>query len=225
VAQARTRIAPLRLDLARFHCTDMNLGADLQLQQDDLAHLGKAVELAKQDPSWPWVFSGRYRLSTRDYTVEAVLSQPEGSSGQHIDLLFTLRDTGQLPRPADISALLPVLDRQTQDSNIHGHVVFVYREEEGVSKIKLPVELVESPALGKAEMRGVRLVLVSETHEKDQEIIVDRPSNDRYFHTVSFNIAAPFDAELPSRYLRQATEVSQLLFATKRERSRRKGVG
>lgn len=210
---------PLQLDLPRHRCSHIVLFATVAPTPDRIESLRELVRSARQREDWPWAFAEPYRAGDESYLVEALLFPARQAGRLQVQVEFSSGGRVRRRVPSVLSLISVLSDPETPvDVDCVAH--FDYREDEGVSVIPLPVGGPGNVALpegdGKRfEVRGLRITQLDEEGSIDSSVIVDRPTNAEYHHTVAYKRLAVLSIDLPAQLLNRASEISQLFFRVK----------
>ncbi len=224
MAQARNVTArAFLLNLARLHCVRFTVEAHISLDAAQLELLRQGLLEAGQDDEWPWIFASTYTISRVPHGVQAWIDEGEGSR-YHLDLSYRVRAEPGFPSAAPIDALLPSLsDQKGETDAIRGTAQFSYSPDEGHSNIQLPQKIPIELADSRAEVRGFRLALIEKADDSERlhEVIVDRPGNGPFIHTMAVEVTGVWHPHVPQLFLDSTARLSGRLFQV-HEPTRRK---
>lgn len=207
----------LHLDLGRRHCTQFLLSGSIMPDQSQMETLSGMVKAARQRQEWPWAFGERYRAGSEWYAVETFLFPAKQAGALAIQVVFS--PGRQLsPRAAAVGPMLEVLSNSDVALTVTCRAHFDYPQDEGISTIPLPfgspeaVAVPEGPKM-RFQVRGLRITQVDEEGSEDFSIVIDRPDNEEFHHSVSFERISPLSGELMAQLFDRASEISRIFFS------------
>lgn len=209
-------VNPLRLDLRQHQCTQLILLGTIALDQSKVEALSQMIKAARQRQEWPWVFGERYRAGGGWYFVETFLYPARQTGVLNIQMVFS-RGKEITPRVAAIAPMLDALSDSETAITVTCNAHFDYAENEGASTVPLPVGSQEAIALPEGpkmrfQVRGLRITQLDEEGSEDFSIVIDRPTNEEFHHTVSFERISALSDDLPGQLLERASEISGIFF-------------
>lgn len=206
----------LQLDLLAHQCSQILLFVIVTPSQDKIESLRELIRSAHQSEDWPWFFGKTYRAGAESYMNEALVYPARQAGALQIQIEFSLGGRIRRRAPSLLSLLNVISDPDTSvDVDCVAH--FDYREDEGVSVIPLPVGGPGNVALPEGagtrfEVRGLRITQLDAEGSIDSSVIVDRPTNAEYHHTVTCKRSSVVSIDLPSQLLNRASEFSRFFF-------------
>lgn len=130
----------------------------------------------------------------------------------HVSITYTLGQRGTtLDGEKPVQELIESLHEANAvlDEDVRCTVLFEYSDKEWISAVTLPTSMFNLPGLAFDEIRGLRLVKKAEKKKTKFAIIVDRPENKGYTHTVLFSSDAAISPDIIGNLLAEASNISR----------------
>jgi hypothetical protein len=198
-------------DLAAVNADELSFACDVSLSAEDFSQLTAELGGKPLYNELPFVFGANYTKGGQRQRELAMLKRGKRGRDEYaLTFHCTVGREGRLPRALKrpyffLQTLAPFGLKAT--FKCAGK--FQYSDTDWEPVIALPLRFVQWPALPFDELRGVRAVKL-EGDNLTYSVILDRPDNEKYLHSLMFEYDATIGPTLVEEVLAEAARISLL---------------
>jgi len=196
-------------DLASQNVSLFEFSGQLQLGRNRIRDV---MRQGKAGPARVLIFQSSYKAAAKDHFASAVAyPTPRKPDSLLVDITYSLAPAlhfkHEEARP--VTELLELLAKERTETTFRCTLVLRYPSRAWNSPVKLPLHLIDLPSLPFDEIRGFRAVKFANGRKTRYSIIVDRPENRDFHHSVNFSFTARFDSSIIDVLLKEGVSVSR----------------
>jgi len=197
----------MELNLIASNCTLVRIVSECELNQSISTKIKECAALPPEGAKEGIQFSHEYKADNVKHAVIGFLFEGDKPNLYIIAIHYKKRRLlkKEKKETKPISILLDCLKELPSDLTFSCTLRFEYPSSKFSSILPLPMKLGGDLF---DEIRGFRLV----KHKKKQisyDAIIDRPSNRKIYHNISFDHAGKFNIELPKSIFDKGNEISK----------------
>ena len=202
-------IIKMELNLSKYNATSLGIKVSLEADKTVMDALKQCYpKQALKKPDKFIEFGSDYKVTRKRHSARGLVQKTGGKEFQ-IYLYYAANKLSKLfgaselqPLDKMLSCLMQIKTKLTFEVDAD----FKYSGKKFISRMKLPIKLSDEEHFD--EVRGLRLVKLAEG-KKLFSLIIDRPNNEEFYHTVYFSYVGNMTKTLPMLILEEAVNISK----------------
>jgi hypothetical protein len=199
----------MELNLSKYCATSLNIKVSLESDETVVDALKQCYPKQAVKKPFKFIeFGSDYKVARKRHSARGLVEKT-GDKKFQIYLYYASSQLNKLFEPSELQPLDKMLGCLLQIKTKLTFEVdadFKYSGKKFISRMKLPIKLSDDDHFD--EVRGLRLVKLAEGR-KLFTIIIDRPNNEEFYHTVLFSYVGNMSETLPGLILEEAVNISK----------------